>query len=68
MVTDPAFDLAQHLVLDAVQGSPNLLSYLLTKSRDLPDDPGEVAKALQQRWPDLTEEAAAPASSPPSAP
>lgn len=56
MVTDTAYDLAQHLVVDAVRGSPNLLTYLLTKSRDLPDEPEAAARALQQRWPDLTEE------------
>ena len=56
MVSDTASDLAQHLVVDAVRGSPSLLAYLLTKSRDLPDEPEAAARALQQRWPDLTKE------------
>lgn len=56
MVSDTAFDLAQHLVVDAMRGSPNLLAFLLTKSCDLPDEPRAAARALQQRWPDLTED------------
>ncbi|KAA0122234.1 hypothetical protein CIW48_19785 [Methylobacterium sp. P1-11] len=56
MVSDPVFGLAQHLVLDAARRSPNLVAYLLTKSHDLPDEPGAAAMALQGRWPDLTEE------------
>lgn len=55
-MSDPASDLAQHLIVDATHRSPNLVTYLLTQSRDLPDEPRAAARALQSRWPDLTKE------------
>lgn len=54
--TDAAAELAQWLVLDAMQTAPALRLYLVAEARKLPAEPHAAKIALAGRWPALSDE------------